>query len=301
VPATKLSPAVGIWAAAGGNLSRVGGNVGIGTANPQSLLEVNGSVQVGSRAADGNPKLITFGDDALVSIGENTVDDRMELTAANFVFNTGRVGIHIAPNATLHVDHTSNNLAFDNAFMVSKDGQAGFILLARTFVDGGPFNLELFEGEAFKPGGGAWGVVSDRRLKKNIEPLHGALDQLMKLRSVTYEYLEPEKIQQLPGTQTGFIAQEVEEVFPSWVGEKADGMKYVSVKGFESLAVEALRELRAEKDAQIETLREQNAALAQKLAAIEARDQAREARLSRIEKALDERPARTVRASLDLK
>ena len=146
--------------------------------------------------------------------------------------------------------------------------------------------MELFEGDAFKPGGGSWGVVSDRRLKKNIEPLSGALDRLMKLRSVTYEYKDPEKDHQLPGTQIGFVAQEVEEVFPDWIGEK-DGYKYVAVKGFESLTVQALREMREEKDAQIENLRAENAALAE--------------RLTRLEKTLDNSPARTVSASLDLK
>ena len=301
VPATKLASSIGLWSASlSGDVFRTTGKVGIGTSNPLSLLDVNGSMHVGNYAADGSPRLITFGDGGIVSIGENNVDDRMELSASNFVFNSGRVGIHTAPNATFHLDHTSSGLAFDNAVFISKNG-GNAVVLVRTFVDAGPFNLELFEGDAFKPGGGAWSVVSDRRLKKNIEPLNGALDRLMKLRSVTYEYHEPEKIQQLPGTQTGFIAQEVEAVFPDWVGEKSDGMKYISVKGFESLTVQALREMRAEKDAQVANLRSENTALAAKVAALEATDKAREARLTRLESAIDAGPARVVRASLDLK
>ena len=190
------------------------------------------------------------------------------------------------PAATLDIVHAPDVAnALDTAVWVRKSA-GNSIFLMRTFAAGGSFNLELFEGDAFKPGGGSWGVVSDRRLKKNIEPLSGALDRLMKLRSVTYEYKDPEKDHQLPGTQIGFVAQEVEEVFPDWVGEK-DGSKYVAVKGFESLTVQALREMREEKDAQIEKLRAENASLAE--------------RLTRLEKTLDNSAARTVSASLDLK
>ncbi|HWN94849.1 MAG TPA: tail fiber domain-containing protein [Methylomirabilota bacterium] len=69
------------------------GRVGIGTTAPLWPLDVNGSMHVGSQAADGTPKLIHFGDLDFVSIGENTEDDRMELTAAKFVFKNGNVGI----------------------------------------------------------------------------------------------------------------------------------------------------------------------------------------------------------------
>lgn len=130
--------------------------------------------------------------------------------------------------------------------------------------------LEMPQGNAFKPGGGSWGVFSDARLKKDVLPLTGALDKLMQLRSVEYEYKNAAEIGERPGRNVGFIAQEVEQVFPEWVGEKHDGMKYVAFTGFESLSVAALRELRAEKDAEIEALRAENKALADRLAAIEA-------------------------------
>ena len=39
--------------------------------------------------------------------------------------------------------------------------------------------------------------------------------------------------------------------FPDWVDERSDGYKAVTFRGFEALAVEALRELRNEKDDQI--------------------------------------------------
>jgi hypothetical protein len=148
----------------------------------------------------------------------------------------------------------------DSPFLISRNGGTN-ILWVRTFSAGGSYNLELFEGQAYKPGGGSWGVVSDRRLKKNIAPLNGALERLLKLRSVTFEYKDPEKVHQFKGTQTGFIAQDVEQVFPEWVTENAEGYKTVSIRGFESESVQAIRELRQEKDAQIAALRQELAAL----------------------------------------
>ena len=68
-----------------------------------------------------------------------------------------------------------------------------------------------------------------------------------------------------------------EEVFPDWVSEGGRGYKTLTFRGFEALTVEALRELRAEKDRQlaerdveIELLRNKNAELEARLARIEA-------------------------------
>lgn len=113
-------------------------------------------------------------------------------------------------------------------------------------------------GECAKPGGGSWSNSSDRRLKKNINDLEGSLEKLMQLRGVTFEYLDPKSINELEGERVGVIAQEVEKVFPDWVTKKSDGFKSVTFRGFEALTIEALRELRDEKDAQIQSLEKTN-------------------------------------------
>ena len=114
-----------------------------------------------------------------------------------------------------------------------------------------PNTLLEVNGGACKPGGGSWGTCSDRRLKKNIEPLHGALDWILDLRGATFEWREPAAHGDQIGTQIGFIAQDVEPVMPDWITETTDGYLMVNVRGFEALTVEALRELREEKDAEI--------------------------------------------------
>jgi hypothetical protein len=126
--------------------------------------------------------------------------------------------------------------------------------------------LSVGTGTADKPGGGSWAMFSDSRLKKNIQPLTGALDRLMELRAVTFEYKDPQSIHELPGTQIGMIAQEVEKVFPDWVDTAPNGMKRLSIHGFEALTVEALRELSVEKDAKISKLEKGESELRKELA-----------------------------------
>lgn len=90
---------------------------------------------------------------------------------------------------------------------------------------------------------------SDENLKKNISGLEGALDKLTRLRGVTFEWKDMVRIGSRPGSQIGFIAQEVEKEFPDWVTTGLDGNKSIGFIGFEALVVEALRELKNEIEA----------------------------------------------------
>ena len=68
---------------------------------------------------------------------------------------------------------------------------------------------------------GTFNNSSDRRLKDNIANEENAIDRIMQLRPTTYEYKKDEKYREMylaEGLQHGFIAQEVEEVFPEMVG-----------------------------------------------------------------------------------
>jgi hypothetical protein len=70
----------------------------------------------------------------------------------------------------------------------------------------------------------AFGSWSDARLKENIVELPSQLSNIMTLRPVEFDYIESEG----GGHQIGFIAQEMETVYPDSVGERQDGMKTVS-------------------------------------------------------------------------
>ena len=63
----------------------------------------------------------------------------------------------------------------------------------------------------------------------------------------------------------GFLAQEVESVFPEWVSVDAQGYRALTIRGFEALAVEALKQLKSEND----KLREAYEQLLQRIDALE--------------------------------
>jgi hypothetical protein len=118
------------------------------------------------------------------------------------------------------------------------------------------FLLQLSADSAAKPTSSSWTISSDARLKKNVATLENSLDRLLQLRGVSYQWMDPSSQGDMDGVYTGLIAQEVETVFPEWIRTGADGYKTLTVIGFEGLAVEALRELRIEKDVEIAELRE---------------------------------------------
>ena len=85
----------------------------------------------------------------------------------------------------------------------------------------------------------AFGAFSDSRLKENITDLPNQLTNIIALRPVEFDYIESEG----GGHQLGFIAQEVEEIYPDLVGERQDGMKTLSSLGkWEARLVKAIQE-----------------------------------------------------------
>jgi hypothetical protein len=91
-------------------------------------------------------------------------------------------------------------------------------------------------------GQAAFGVYSDRSLKDNIVDLPSQLGKVCSLRPVEFDY-------KTGGHQTGFIAQEVQEQYPDFVGEDKDGLLVLSGLGrTEAILIKAIQELKAEVD-----------------------------------------------------
>jgi pyruvate/2-oxoglutarate dehydrogenase complex dihydrolipoamide acyltransferase (E2) component len=127
-------------------------------------------------------------------------------------------------------------------------------------------NQLVVNGNASKTAGGtAWAVPSDERLKKGIRSLDRALDRLLRLRGVSFEWKKSEEQGYPTGTQMGLLAQEVEEVFPEWVDTDQNGYKTLSIAGFEALTVEAFKELVAEN----QTLKAKNTELESRIRDLE--------------------------------
>lgn len=127
-------------------------------------------------------------------------------------------------------------------------------------------NMQINGVNAFKPGGGNWADSSDARLKNNVQPLQSALSKITDLNPVTYQwnYDNPQS------PNNGFIAQEVELVFPNAISESEptdaqkpfipDGEKVLNIgwkNDMTAYLVGAIKELKAE----VDTLKDELAAL----------------------------------------
>jgi hypothetical protein len=112
--------------------------------------------------------------------------------------------------------------------------------------------------DAFKPGGGPWGVLSDARTKHQITPLTGSLNTLRGLRPVRFEYNNPHHPLYAPGTQHGFIAQQVRQILPDWITTDDTGTLMLTPRGFEALVINAIQELESSHQRQLERLRQEN-------------------------------------------
>ena len=92
---------------------------------------------------------------------------------------------------------------------------------------------------------GTFGTCSDQRYKDKIERLPDSLQRALKLRGVSYVWRRSEfPRKQFPeGRQIGFIAQEIEELYPELVATDNDGYKTVDYSRLTPVLVEAIKEL----------------------------------------------------------
>ncbi len=292
-----------------------GGNVGIGTTSPGSRLDVvsvgdgvyNGMrVMASDFATNGgflainkmagtsgtgfiqsgysgnyNPLLLNpYG----ANVGIGTVSPGVKFVVKQSTDTaTGGIGIEMSGSAnSWQVFADSNgflNYAWNTgvAFTMTTSGTFGIGLTSPSY------KLQLATNSAGKPGGGSWTDSSDSRLKANITVINGtvALERISKLRGVTYDWVNPGEHGNLTGTQAGLVAQEVETVFPEWVGEiNSTGRDALLVGngtsktlqlpyGFNAYLIEAVKALKTGNDA----LRAENANQQSQIDALNARNE----------------------------
>jgi len=125
---------------------------------------------------------------------------------------------------------------------------------------------------------GAYQNVSDARYKTNITRLTHALDKIMALRGVKYEWRRDAfpQVKFDNGAQLGFVAQEIREVLPEVVSQDAQGYYSIAYSKVIPVLAEAIKDQQKEmeqemqgKNAVIRMLKQQNDSLAQRLNELE--------------------------------
>ena len=260
------------------------GAVGMGTTNPAAghRLHVQGSARtstltvsatgttaltLGSESVAANADLVLSSDNDMLLDSTGRLDlqsaQAMDVQSGQHVSVQAAANVTVVAGATLALNSAGSITTTSTNFRLGANGNLGLS------VDPGAFKLAV-NGAAAKPGGGSWSVLSDARLKEDVHDLDGALDLLLGLRGVEFRYKAGAHALGGPGLHRGFLAQEVNAVVPEWVEHLEDGHLSLGIRGFEALTVEALRDLRAEKDAEIEELRAEIASLKELVAKVAA-------------------------------
>ncbi len=140
----------------------------------------------------------------------------------------------------------------NNVWTIVKDGN---LTIGSGTNEG--YMLRVRGGSASVDAANQWKTDSDERLKKDILPLTGCLASLAKIRGVRYKALnDPEN----ETAHIGFIAQEIEPVYPEFVVTALNGYKSVSYDRVSAVLIEAVKELRHQNTAmesEMQSLRKQ--------------------------------------------
>lgn len=154
------------------------------------------------------------------------------------------------------------------------DGESGTNTF---FVNNGRFGIQRdattnaleVNGNASKSSAGDWLANSDARLKKDILPLQSPLEKIQQLQGVTFAWNDTKTgIDRPAGSQMGFTAQNVQQVFPELVSTDAQGYLQTSYGTYDALYVEAIKALHEQNkqlQQQVEQLQQQIHALQQKI------------------------------------
>jgi len=213
------------------------GNLGLGTTLPGARMEIlagNNAEFIRLNNSTTQPFKIIFGNNlAGVSNPDGVV--YFEIAGSE----TYVMGGHVVPDGNLNRDlgswpnHMWNNLYVDNVYVNS--------------VSDWVSNL--------------W--YSDKRFKKDIEPINSALSDVLKLKPVKFNW----KANEFPNKHfdnkrhIGLIAQEVEEVYPEIVNTNDEGFKSIDYSKLAPVLIKAVQEL----NSKIEQLEKENKEMKKKL------------------------------------
>jgi hypothetical protein len=150
--------------------------------------------------------------------------------------------------------HLFNNVAADGLQIYNTDGETAiFAKQSNTFVGLGTTNptqkLHVV-GNAYKTEGGtSWASSSDLRLKTVLGDYEKGLNEITALQPVRFRYLENNPRQLSSDTeQVGFVAQDVQKIFPEAVSQAEDGYLDFNIHAINVALINAVKELKAEND-----------------------------------------------------
>ncbi|MDP0499967.1 MAG: tail fiber domain-containing protein [Verrucomicrobiota bacterium JB022] len=290
------------------------GNVGIGTTNPITPLEVSGAINAHDPSVNpdnGYNGVIRLTRPANAAQHINLVRSGNYVWSLGFQPNTSNFGIgpgtgndgSFNPYFTLHPDarvsiNTGSsseghlNVGGPLTSVGSRNGRNGY---ARMYYSNGIIVLEAYNTNL---NDGSWRGFSmdgnndldwrsDARLKEDIVDAEPMLDRLLQVQFRRYHWINDTNPEEKP--EFGVIAQELQPLFPDLVGSREDGYLTVGYTSFGTIAARAIQELSARTDADVTALEDELHAVQEQLADKDARIAELEARLQALENLINKR------------
>jgi hypothetical protein len=228
-----------------------GGYVSIGTTSPVSRLTVQTS---------------TSNDGIYLTNGSR----RIHMIPGNVVTGSWNSIVQANDNLILFSDGSEGNGNLVIAPWVGANTSRGIRIVGSsgnvgigTANPGGQFELSLDQGR--KPSTNTWTTTSDERLKTIHGEYAKGLDDILKLKTIVYNYknvgertFDPKVLREVA---YGFSAQEVQKVFPECVGVDDDGYLNFNMHAINVAYVNAIKEL----NQKIQNMATENNSLLKKL------------------------------------
>jgi len=242
-------------AASGGSVSSVGATAPLASSGGSSPnISLSGVVPV-ANGGTGASSLAAAGIATTSSLSSYAL-----LSGASFtgvVSSTGNINCTAAGGFSALQSNNIGLGSFTNTISSTNSGNIFY------FNTGGNFGSVYFttSGNFQASNSPNWSTVSDANIKTNLRPISSALNKLNSLNPTHFEYKD-----KLGKTQTGFIAQEFETIFPGHAIETEAPEKYKQYlpEGQETIKaldinltaylVKAIQELSAKVDAQAEEI-----------------------------------------------
>ena len=212
-----------------------------------SKVEKNGSIPFTGKLVLVSPTT------AMASLRLVTGDDPTNPIAGDFWNNAGILKFATANDVVVNLLASDNLLGTTDQIVVTTVGDDTTLSLPQSIATTSDVRFDsLGIGLAASGVSGrieaAQDVVayssSDINFKKNITAIENALEKVVSIRGVMFDWDEEQKsIHGYEGRDTGVIAQEVQEVLPEVVMRRADGFLGVKYDKMIGLLVEAIKDL----------------------------------------------------------
>ncbi len=157
------------------------------------------------------------------------------------IHNSGDALASIPTNSLIYGDFAAKTLRINGNMGINYPGISGYGLIVETPTAQSEVYALYVVGNAYSTG--TWNT-SDERYKTNILPVKNALQNIVKLNGVTYDW----NMERFPGKgfdkkkQIGLIAQDVEKIFPEMVKADEHGYKAINYSAFVPVLIESIKE-----------------------------------------------------------